>query len=95
MRSEYNVREQYVGTGLLTDYTFDFKVQNVEHLRVIVIDPSQADYDDQVVFDDTGDHTTYFSTTLNADGTGEISLVTALGVDFVLLISLCTHHHLH
>jgi hypothetical protein len=88
MRPQYNVKEQYVGTGLLTEYTFDFKVQNAEQLRVIVLDPSQAEYDDQLIFDDTGDHLTNFTTTLNSDGTGKISLVNALGASFILMILL-------
>lgn len=37
-RPAYVVRRDHVGTGLLAEYTFDFKIENKAHLLVIVAD---------------------------------------------------------
>lgn len=41
---EFNVKEQWIGTSLLTDYTFDFTIQDLQHLLVIVQDLTGAEY---------------------------------------------------
>ena len=33
--SEYLVRSEYVGTGSVAEYTFDFKIANLEHLLIV------------------------------------------------------------
>lgn len=84
MRPQYKVRETYVGTGLLDEYTFDFRVLNLAHLRVI-----QQTAAGVVEFDTVATDTTYFTTTLNPDKTGKITLVAGdLDAGKILLLLL-------
>ena len=65
MRSEYSVREVYTGDAIQTDFTFDFKVVNPDHLLVVLVD----EYGDEL-WKKRGTDTSSFSTTLNEDGSG-------------------------
>lgn len=65
MRPNYDIREVYVGNNVLANYTFDFKVSNLAHLKVIMLDELGV-----VVFDVRATDSTYFTTTLNEDGVG-------------------------
>ena len=38
MRSTFDVREQYIGLGNLAQYSFDFKIENLSQLQVVVYD---------------------------------------------------------
>ena len=35
--SQFNVRSEYVGTGSNKDYTFDFKIASLEHIKILVV----------------------------------------------------------
>ena len=60
MRTEYNVREVYLGDGATSVYSFDFKLQKVENLKVIKVDD-----DGNSVWETRGNDTTYFTTDLS------------------------------
>lgn len=80
-RSEYNVKEQWIGTGDLTDYTFDFKIEDLSQLLIILQDASGAQVS-KVRGDDT---TILASVTFDPiDGSGTISLKTVLAIDYIL-----------
>ena len=85
MRPEYNVREVYLGDGIQTVFTFDFKIVNVEDLLVLYIDPTGAQ-----VWKTRGNDTTYFTTLLNEDlDGGSITWVTdEPGIDYKIIILL-------
>lgn len=85
MRPEYNVRETYLGDGIQTAFTFDFKVVDVAHLLVVYVDPTGAE-----VWRTRGNDTTYFTTLLNEnlDG-GTITWVTdEPGIDYKIVLLL-------
>ena len=85
MRPAYNVREVYLGDGIQTVFTFDFKIVNVEDLLVLYVDPTGAK-----VWETRGNDTTYFTTLLNEDlDGGSITWVTGQpGVDYKIIILL-------
>lgn len=53
----YAPREEYVGDGVLTDYSFDFKIASEEHLRVVKFVTATG----VETFNVRGDDTTYFT----------------------------------
>lgn len=85
MRPLYDVREVYLGDGVQTSFTFDFKIVNVEDLLVLYIDPTGAK-----VWETRGNDTTYFTTVLNEDlDGGTITWVTdEPGIDYKIIILL-------
>lgn len=85
MRPAYNVREVYLGDGIQTVFTFDFKIVDVAHLKVLYVDPTGA-----LVWETRGNDTTYFTTLLNEnlDG-GTITWVTdEPGIDYQIILLL-------
>lgn len=64
----FNPREEYIGTGALAEYTFDFKITDLEHLLVIKTNASNVE-----VFRVRGSDTTYIDSvefdSINGGGT--------------------------
>ena len=85
MRSSYDVKETYTGTGSLSAYTFDFKIEDLEQLLVIELD--DAGEETQRV---RGDDTTYLSSVDYdpLDGGGTVNLAANLTADYTLIILL-------
>ena len=83
--SNYDVRSEYIGTGSLTDYTFDFKIASLTHLKVRVTDSAYLE-----TFDVDGNDTTYLdSVTFDAvQGGGTVSLASVLPSGSFLTILL-------
>ena len=81
----YAPRAEYVGTGIVLDYTFDFKIASLEHLIVQVISDTFVE-----TFRVRGSDTTYLTgVVFNAEeGGGTVSLVTALPNNHLLTILL-------
>lgn len=74
-RSEFVVRSEYIGTGLLSAYTFDFKITALSQLLILVTNASFVK-----TFEVRGDDVTYLTsvTFSNRDGGGTVNLTTAL-----------------
>lgn len=84
-RSEFNTEERYIGTGALTDYSFDFKIESLAQLLIIELDDTGVET--QRV---RGTDTTYLST-VDFDvenGGGTVTLAAALDTDYTLIIQL-------
>lgn len=82
--STYAPREEYVGTGAVTEYTFDFKIASSSHLRVV-----QATDLDVETFDVKGDDLTYFTVDFDAvAGGGTVTLLTALPLNHHIYLIL-------
>ena len=78
---EFNVKEQWLGTGLLTDYTFDFTVHDPTHILIII----QDGFGNEVVRFRGDDVVNLSSFTFDSkNGGGIISLATALADQYVL-----------
>ena len=84
-RSEYKVRHEYLGTGLVSDYDFDFKIEELVHLLVIVINDIgqqvQRIRGDDALFIDTVDFDP-------VNGAGTVHLIDPLPEDYQLIILL-------
>jgi hypothetical protein len=83
-RTQYAPREEYTGTGLLTEYTFDFKIAALEDLQII-------QYTDAFIqtFRVDGNDTTYLSSVVfDEGGGGTITLVANLPSGHFLVILL-------
>jgi hypothetical protein len=82
-RSQFAPREEFLGAGNLDTYTFDFKIEALEHLRVVVADDEGA-----VDQDVRGDDTTYLdSVTFDAvDGGGTVVLKADLPLDYRIIL---------
>lgn len=65
-RPQYDIREVYNGNDVITDFTFDFKITNLGHLLVLLVNISDSLVDFSVRATDT----TYFTTTINTDTNG-------------------------
>lgn len=78
---EFNVKEQWIGTGLLTDYTFDFTIHDPSHILIIL----QDGFGNQVA-KFRGDDTDYLAdlTFDSKNGGGTISLSAVLTDQYVL-----------
>lgn len=72
---EFNVKEQWIGDGTLAVYTFDFTIQDLEHLLIIVQDDAGAQI--QKV---RGSDTSYLSGVVfdAVDGGGTVTLLAVL-----------------
>lgn len=78
---EFRVKEQWLGTGLLTDYTFDFTIQDLTHLLLILQNSAGVE-----VARFRGDDTTYLSGVVfdAKNGGGTVSLLAALQDEYVI-----------
>lgn len=84
-RPLYDVKEKYVGTGLLDEYTFDFKITSKDQLLVIVTDD-----DDVEVQRLRGTDTTFLSDVIfdAVAGAGTVQLQAVLPADYTIIILL-------
>lgn len=78
---EFNVKEQWLGTGLLSEYTFDFTIQDPSHLLLIL---QNAAGDEVTRF--RGDDRTYLSGIVfyPKDGGGIVTLLNPLTDQYVI-----------
>lgn len=85
MRSLYNVKESYTGNGSVSSYTFDFKIENLDHLLIIVADATGVET--QRV---RGDDITFLSSvTFDAvNGGGTVNLQANLPNNYQIVILL-------
>lgn len=85
MRPNYIPRQTYLGDGATSQFTFPFKIVNKNHLLVLMV----ANVSGVVTWQTRGDDTTYFTTTLNADGSGRINMLAApaIGTRIILLLA--------
>lgn len=82
-RSEFEVKEQWIGTGDMTAYTFNFKIEDLLHLLIYVQDASGALVAGYPVRGD--DVVLLSSVTFDAiRGGGTINLASVLPSDYVL-----------
>lgn len=84
-RSQYNVKETYVGTGSLASYTFDFKIEELSQLLVIVYNAAGVE-----VKRVRGDDTTYLSSVVfdSMLGGGTVNLLANLANNYNIVILL-------
>ncbi len=84
-RPDYDIVETYTGTGLLTDYTFDFKIEAEEHLLVVVLD-TNGDEIERV----RGDDTVYLSGVVfdEINGGGTVTLTDELESGYTIYLIL-------
>jgi len=82
-RSTYAPKESYTGTGSLSAYTFDFKIEALTDLEIV-------EYDDSGVETQRvrGDDVTYLSSVEfdNVDGGGTVNLAANLPTNYTLLL---------
>ena len=85
MRPNYIPKESYLGDGSTSQFTFGFKIVNKAHLLVLLVDTVTG----LTLWETRGNDTTYFTTTLNTDGTGRINTVAipTVGQKIVLLLA--------
>lgn len=90
-RTTYDPREEYIGTGLLTEYTFDFKITALEDLLIIKTNAAFTE-----VFRVDGNDTTYLDTvTFDATaGGGTVTLVDELESGYYLFILMADENPL-
>jgi hypothetical protein len=82
-RLEYRPREEYLGTGLVSAYTFDFKITDKSHLLVKCYDT-----DDEEVFSVRGDDLVeLLSVTFDENG-GVVNLPAVLTTGYLLVLLL-------
>lgn len=82
--STYQPRSDYIGTGVLDTYSFDFKVTDKSQILIAKIDDSG-----ELVWAVDGDDLTYLSSvTFNDDGGGQVVLAAVLPTDYKLAIIL-------
>jgi hypothetical protein len=84
-RSTYAPKESYVGTGSLSAYTFDFKIEALTQLLVVELDDS--DVETQRVL---GDDVTYLSSVTfdSVEGGGTVNLTANLPSNYTLILLL-------
>lgn len=83
--ANFDVKEQYLGTGLLSDYSFDWKIGATSELLIIKLDDTDVEVD-RFRGDDTD-----FVTSVDFDaveGGGTISLVDPVENNYTLIILL-------
>jgi len=85
-RQQYEVRNQYLGLGNVKTYSFDFKLQVLTHLLIVMID------DEGVIVDTVrgNDNTIIDVVTFNplSDAGGTITLLANLPLDYKLVLLL-------
>jgi hypothetical protein len=80
----YQPRSDYIGTGLVSTYSFNFKIIDKSQLTV-----AKANASNVLVWSVQGDDLSYLSNvTFNEDGGGQVTLLAALEVDYKLYIYL-------
>lgn len=84
-RPDYKVREKYIGNGSLATYSFDFKIENLDHLLVVELDDTGTS-----VFEVRGTDTTYLDdvTFDSTKGGGSVTLKANLTQDHTLILLL-------
>lgn len=84
-RNEYDPREEYLGNGLLSAYTFNFKIEDVDQLLVIEVD--DAGVETQRV---RGSDVTYISSVTfdSVAGGGTVNLLAVLTDQYRLIFLL-------
>ena len=85
MRSSYAPATKYTGTGHVSDYEFAFKIEELTHLLVVVIDDNDVEVERV-----RGDDTVFISTvTFDATlGGGMVTLAAALPTGYVMWLLL-------
>jgi len=82
--STYQPRADFIGTGVLDSYSFDFKITDKSQLLIVKADDAGA-----LVWAVDGDDLTYLSSvTFNEDGGGQVVLIADLEADYTLAIIL-------
>jgi len=82
--STYQPRSDFIGTGVLDTYSFDFKITDKSQLLIVKIDDAGA-----LVWAVDGNDLTYLSSvTFNEDGGGQVVLAAVLPADYPLAIIL-------
>lgn len=84
MRSEYKVRHSYLTDDIQDQFSFDFKIINPAHLLVLFVNVLT----DEIVWQTRANDTTYFTTLINADGTGKIVFADPPEIDRKLVLLL-------
>ena len=80
----YQPRSDYIGTGLVSSYTFDFKVNNASQIKVVKTDDTNV-----LVWEVSGDDLNYISSVdINDDYGGQVNLIDPLETDYNLYIIL-------
>ena len=80
----YQPRSDYIGTGLVSAYTFNFKVDSSAQLKVVKTNDSNV-----VVWEVSGDDLNYISSVdVNEDYGGQVNLIDPLETDYNLYIIL-------
>lgn len=85
-RPIYEIKEQYLGTGVLADYTFDFKIGQTDELLLIMLNVAGVEVARQ-----RGNDTAILVSSVDFDvdnGGGTIHLLVPLVTDYTLIIYL-------
>jgi hypothetical protein len=84
-RADYDVRESYTGTGALSAYTFDFKIEELKQLLVIELDATGVETERV-----RGTDVVYLSSVVfdAVDGAGTVNLTANLASGYTLIILL-------
>lgn len=85
-RPIYEIKEQYLGTGVLADYTFDFKIGQTDELLLIMLNVAGVEVARQ-----RGNDTAVLVSSVDFDadnGGGTIHLLVPLVTDYTLIIYL-------
>ena len=80
-RPNYSVKSQYIGTGAVSAYTFNFKIISKDQLKIVAVDA-----DDVVVFSVDGNDTTYLSSVVLTEAGGTVTLASNLAAGYKLAI---------
>lgn len=79
----FEPRSDYIGTGIVSDYSFNFKITDKSQMKVVKTDDTNT-----VVWEVTGDDLNYFTVSFNDDYGGQVSLIDPLELDYNLYIYL-------
>lgn len=85
-RPIFEIKEQYLGTGALADYTFDFKIGEADEILLIMLDASGVEVARQ-----RGNDTTILVRSIVFDdenGGGTVTLLANLVTDYTLIMLL-------
>lgn len=82
--STYAPREEYIGDGTVSDYTFDFKISQAANLKVVKSTDLGVE-----VFNVKGDDLSYFTLSFDSTiGGGTVSLLTPLELNYNIALIL-------
>lgn len=80
----YQPRSDYIGTGVVSGYTFDFKVTSAAQIKIVKTDDTNV-----IVWEVSGDDLNYLtSVDINDDYGGQVNLIDPLETDYNLYIIL-------